>query len=122
MGDVAARLLFTDVVGRLVRKSGGLADIFEVNAFRSTRDFRTLSARDTKMSSPSPGKRRMDTDVVKLYPFQNINKPASPNQTRSFITTVIPLNVARSPVFVADDDVRTRLCGKAASRVKLKVV
>ena len=25
------------------------------------------------MSSPSPGKRRMDTDVVKLYPFQNIN-------------------------------------------------
>lgn len=21
------------------------------------------------MSSPSPGKRRMDTDVVKLYPF-----------------------------------------------------
>lgn len=25
------------------------------------------------MSSPSPGKRRMDTDVVKLYPFSNIN-------------------------------------------------
>lgn len=26
------------------------------------------------MSSPSPGKRRMDTDVVKLYPFLKINK------------------------------------------------
>lgn len=25
------------------------------------------------MSSPSPGKRRMDTDVVKLYPLHRIN-------------------------------------------------
>lgn len=25
------------------------------------------------MSSPSPGKRRMDTDVVKLYPSENVN-------------------------------------------------
>ena len=26
------------------------------------------------MSSPSPGKRRMDTDVVKLYPFSEDKK------------------------------------------------
>ena len=24
------------------------------------------------MSSPSPGKRRMDTDVIKLYPLQGL--------------------------------------------------
>ena len=27
-----------------------------------------------KMSSPSPGKRRMDTDVVKLYPFSYLSR------------------------------------------------
>lgn len=29
------------------------------------------------MSSPSPGKRRMDTDVVKLYPSWKINKASA---------------------------------------------
>lgn len=33
------------------------------------------------MSSPSPGKRRMDTDVVKLYPLQVTNKPKQSNDT-----------------------------------------
>lgn len=41
------------------------------------------------MSSPSPGKRRMDTDVVKLYPLRNINsKPQEPKQTSCFVITV----------------------------------
>lgn len=46
------------------------------------------------MSSPSPGKRRMDTDVVKLYPYQNINNtPKWPNQTSLFYNDVYLFNV-----------------------------
>jgi len=30
------------------------------------------------MSSPSAGKRRMDTDVIKLYPWSRFKDPPSP--------------------------------------------
>lgn len=49
------------------------------------------------MSSPSPGKRRMDTDVVKLYPLSNTNnKLLWPNVLfyhNCHVTTVLTLCV-----------------------------
>lgn len=38
------------------------------------------------MSSPSPGKRRMDTDVVKLYPFQ---PKRVKNKPKGLLTTIV---------------------------------